>query len=230
MKPRTISHLLLASAAIALTGTAHAASEKFETKITVEKSDDGSYERKDVTTKVDPAGNSVSLEKKVKVDVEPTGDYKRSTKITETSDPKGLANKHVVEITDTQKLEDGKLETTTTKTIDGKNVLGEKDKYKSDIKVVEDDSGNYDEKTRISKTDTSGKVTYEKKAVVDIAADGAIDKTTTTKETNDPKGLGNKKTVATENTENIANGIVTSGQKISVDGKVVDSQRKSAPQ
>ncbi len=224
--------LLLATAALLVqTSAGYAAEEKYESTTTVEKDNDGNYQRKDVTTKTDVAGNTESLEKKVDVGVDNNGNYKKTVKTKSVSDPKGLLNKHVVEITDSHKIKDGKVESTHEKKVDGKNVLGEKDKYKTDTKVSEDANGNYDEKTTVTNTDPNGtKITYEKKAVVDVKADGSIDKSTTTKEIKDPKGMLNKKTVATANTQTIENGIVTSGQEISVDGKVVDSQKQVEPQ
>lgn len=232
MQMRKLNTILLASVALlAQAGTAHAASEKYENKTTIEKKDDGSYERKDVTTKTDATGNTVSLEKKMEVEVDPNGNFEKTVKTKEVSDPKGLNNKHVVETNVSQKLKGSELVTTREKSIDGKNIIGEKDKYKTDTKVVQDDVGNYDEKTKIVNTDAVGtKTTYEKKAVVNIDAAGKIAKATTTKEIDDPKGLMNKKTVATSNTQTIENGTVTSGQDISVDGKVVDSQRKVTAQ
>jgi hypothetical protein len=224
--------LLLATVAtLALTSPAFAAEEKYETKTTVTKQDNGDYEKKELTTSTDAAGNSESLEQKVEVDVDPKGNVEKTVSTKHVSDPKGLANKHVVEVKDSSKVKDGKLTSTHEKTVDGKNMVGEKDKYKTTTKVVEDTEGNYDEKTKVSKTDAVGtKTTYEKKAKVEIDSDGGIAKSTTTKEVKDPKGLMNKTVVDTSNTQTIEDGLVTSGQEIKVDGKVVDSQKSTTPQ
>ncbi len=216
---------------LAQAGMAHAATEKYESKTTVVKKDDGSYERKDVTTKTDQTGNSVTLEKKVDVDVGKDGTYNAKTDTKQINDPKGLLNKHVVETVDTSKISDGKLVATHEKKVDGKTVAGVKDKYKSTTKVSEDATGNYDENTKVSTVSPTGtKTTYEKKAVVDVHNDGSIDKATTTKEVDDPKGLGNKTTTTSANTQNISDGVVTNGQEIKVDGKVVESQKTVTPQ
>jgi len=103
--------------------------------------------------------------------------------------------------------------------------------YQSNTKIEKDASGNYTEKNVTTRTDAAGTTrTYEKEADVRVNANGDTDKSTTTQEVTDPKGLLNKQTIRTSTTEKIKDGVVNSSQTVTVNGKTVESETRTAPQ
>ena len=98
-----------------------------------------------------------------------------------------------------------------------------KETYKTETKIEKDTAGNYSEKTKTSKTETDG-TTYMSEKDLSIKADakGNTDKSTTTKTVADPKGMGNKHIVTTEDTEKTKDGEVTTTHGKTVNGKTVE--------
>jgi hypothetical protein len=114
--------------------------------------------------------------------------------------------------------------------VNGKNVEGNTDSYKTSSTIKKDSKGNYAEKDLTVNTDASGTTTsFEKNANVDVSANGDIAKSTTTENTVDPKGIGNKSTVSTSNTENTSEGMVEKNQEVTVDGKTMKRKSEIAP-
>ena len=223
----TMKFILLASTAVfALSAAAFAADkETYESTTKIEKDSAGNYSEKDAVTKTDANGTTNSSKKTLKIAVDAKGntDKTRTTEIV--VDPKGLGNKHIVVTKDTERTKYGMVDTTHTKTVNGKNVEGTKDNYKSTSKVRKDSEGNYAERDITTNTDANGTTTsFEKDANVAFNANGDTDKSTTTEKTTDPKGLMNKNTVKTSNTEQTKDGMVATSQDITVNGKTVESK------
>ncbi len=105
----------------------------------------------------------------------------------------------------------------------------DKESYESKTKVEKDTNGNYKETTKTEKTDLSGTTNaVEKDVKVKVKSDGETDKTVTTKETIDPKGLMNKETIkTTDMVKAKADGTVDSSHKKVVDGKTVENTSES---
>ena len=226
------SILLASTAAFALSATAFAADkESYQSTTKIEKDSNGNYSEKDMVTKTDANGATKSSEKKLsnKVDAKGNSDKSKTTEFV--TDPKGLGNKRVVTVKDTETTKDGQVSTTHKKTVDGKNVEGTKDSYKTSSTVQKDSKGNYEEKDITVNTDANGTTTsFEKKASVDVNANGDTDKSTTTKKVVDPQGLMNKGSVTTSNTEKVKDGMVKTSQEIKVDGKTVASKTENSTQ
>jgi hypothetical protein len=107
----------------------------------------------------------------------------------------------------------------------------DKETYETDVKIEKDANGNYNEKDKTIKTDATGTTTsYEKDAKVSVDTDGNTNKSTTTKSVTDPKGLFNKTTVTTSNTEKVKDGVAQTGQDVKVNGKTVESTAQTIPQ
>jgi hypothetical protein len=102
----------------------------------------------------------------------------------------------------------------------------DKETYKSTTKVEKDSQGNYDAKSKTTATNAAGTTTStEKKVDVDVDSNGNIDKTVKTEESTDPKGLMNKTTVKTKDTETTnKNGTVDATHKKTVNGKTVEDE------
>lgn len=227
-----IKSILLASTAIlALSAPAFAADKEiYQSTTKVERDATGNYEEKETISKTDLDGTTTSSEKKLTIDVDANGNVEKSKTTELVTDPKGLGNKHIVKVTDTEKTKDGMVTTTHTKTVNGKNVEGTKDSYKTSSKIQKDSEGNYAEKDITVRTDPDGTtIKFEKNAKVAVEADGDINKSTTTKKVTDPKGLLNKSTVKTSNTEKTEDGMVESSQDVKVDGKTITHKETVAP-
>lgn len=100
----------------------------------------------------------------------------------------------------------------------------DKETYKSETKVEKDTDGDYKAKTETTKTDAAGTTTsVEKKVDIDVDKHGNVDKTVKTEETVDPKGLMNKTTTKTTDTEKTkADGTTETSHKKKVNGKTVE--------
>ena len=127
---RYLSLMLVTASAMAFSVSAYAADEKFESKVKIEKKDDGSYKETSKTSNTDAAGTTMSAERKVDVDVDSDGTMDKTVKTQVVTDPKGLMNKETEKTKDTEKLKaDGTVETTHKKTVNGKKVEDTKDSH-----------------------------------------------------------------------------------------------------
>lgn len=103
--------------------------------------------------------------------------------------------------------------------------------YESKTTIKRDDDGSMTKETSAVKTDAHGKVSSEVKADVDVDGDGNTEKTVTTKDVNDPKGLFNKNTVKTEQTSKLKDGKLVVESEKTVNGKTVEehsTEKKSS--
>lgn len=105
-------------------------------------------------------------------------------------------------------------------------IAAEKESYKSETKVEKDSKGNYEAKTSATQTDAAGTTTsVEKKVDTDVDSKGNADTTVKTETVTDPKGLMNKTTVKTKDTEKTnADGSVDATHKKTVNGKTVEQE------
>lgn len=103
-------------------------------------------------------------------------------------------------------------------------LAADKETYESKTKIESDAKGNYDEKSKVEKTDSAGTETaVEKKVDVDVDAKGNVDKSVKTVETTDPKGLFNKTKVKTTDTKKTqSDGSVKVTHKKVVNGDTVE--------
>lgn len=226
------SILLTSTAILAFSASSFAADkETYQATTKIEKDTKGNYSEKNTVVKNDFDGTTNSSEVKLDISVDSKGNTEKSKTSERVSDPKGLGNKHIIKTVDTEKTKDGQVTTTHTKTVNGKNVEGTKDSYKTSSEVKKDVNGNYAEKDITTKTDADGTyVTFEENANVAVDASGNTSKSTTTKQVTDPKGLMNKSTVTTSNTEKTNDGQVSTSQEVTVDGKTVEKITETVPQ
>lgn len=106
----------------------------------------------------------------------------------------------------------------------------DKETYQTETKIEKDSDGNYTKKEKTTDTTADGTTTTnEKKATVSVDANGNTDKSTTTKQVTDPKGLMNKTTVTTSNTEKVKDGVVKTSEEVKVDGKTTESKSETVP-
>ncbi len=120
---RKLPLLLVTASAMAFSTVAYAADEKYESKVSVDKKDNGDYKATTKTSHTDTAGTKTTSDSKVKIDVDKDGTIDKTTKTEETTDPKGLMNKTKTKIKDEEKTHtDGTVETSHKKTVDGKTV------------------------------------------------------------------------------------------------------------
>ena len=126
-----LATLLATTAVIALAAPSFAADMKTAVKseTTIERDDDGSYEKNTSAEKVNAAGTKTTDETEVDMDVEGHGDATKTTTTKETRDPKGLFNKDTVKTETTEKLKDGKLTVEHQKKINGTTVIDKKATY-----------------------------------------------------------------------------------------------------
>jgi hypothetical protein len=105
----------------------------------------------------------------------------------------------------------------------------EKEKYESKTKIESDAKGNYDAKVKSEKTDMDGTTSkFQKKVDVDVDSKGNTDTTVKTEESRDPKGLMNKSTVKTTDSEKMkSDGTVETEHKKTVDGKTVEDSKST---
>jgi len=103
--------------------------------------------------------------------------------------------------------------------------------YQSNTRIDKDSSGNYAEKDTTTKTNADGTTTsFEKKADVSVDSNGDVAKSTTTKKVTDATDPFNKHTVKTSNTEQTKDGMVKTGQSVTVGGKTIDSKTETTQQ
>lgn len=110
--------------------TAYAADEKYDSKVKIEKKEDGSYKETTKTSHTDTAGTTTSAERKVDVDVNSDGTTDKTVKTEVSTDPKGLMNKETEKTKDMEKTKsDGTVESSHKKTVNGKTVEDTKDTH-----------------------------------------------------------------------------------------------------
>ena len=224
--------LLTTTAVIALSTAAFAADKQsYESNTNVKMDSKGNYTNNTKATENEADGTTNKSEENLTVEVDSKGNTNKSMTTKNTTDPKGLGNKHVVVTKETEDKEGGKTTSTYTKTIDGKTDHGTKDTYKNTSTVEKDAKGNYIEKDVTTKTDADGTTTkFEKNATVDVQPNGDTNKLTTTRKVTDPKGLFNKETVTTSNSEKEKDEMIKSTQEVIVDGKTVTKTTETVPQ
>lgn len=226
------SIVLATSAFVTFSATAYAAgTESYESTTKIEKDANGNYSEKTTTTKKEADGTINSSEVKLDIKADGKGNTDKSKTVERITDPKGIGNKHIIKITDSEKTVGGQVTTTHTKTVDGKNVEGTNDNYKTSSKIQSDSNGNYAERDITTKVDSDGTATsYEENAKVLVDTNGDTSKSTTTKHVTDPVGLMNKSVVSTSNVENVKDGLIKSNQKVTIDGKTVESSSETSKQ
>lgn len=117
-----IATLLATTAAIALAAPSFAADKTgVKSETTIERKDNGGYERNSTAEKTTAAGK-VSAETNVDLSVDDNGDKERVTTTKEVNDPKGLMNRETVKTKTTETLKDGKMAVESHKTVNGKTV------------------------------------------------------------------------------------------------------------
>lgn len=97
----------------------------------------------------------------------------------------------------------------------------------SNAKVERKDNGGYSKEANAERVTADGKQTSQTKVDLSVDDDGDREKTTTTTETNDPKGLFNKDKVKTTTTEKRKDGKVSVESKKTVNGDTVRETSKS---
>lgn len=96
--------------------------DNYKSTSKIEKDSEGNYAERDITTKTDANGTTVSFEKDANIAVDANGDVNKSTTTEKTTDPKGLFNKSAVTTSNTEQTKDGMVKTSQAVTVDGKNV------------------------------------------------------------------------------------------------------------
>jgi hypothetical protein len=217
--------LLVSTAFLAISATAFAADkETYQADTKIEKDSDGNYTETNKTVKTDVDGTINSSERNLTVAVDAKGNIDKSRTTKHVTDPKGLGNKHVTTTKDTETTKYGQVTSTHAKTVNGKSVEG------SETNSQSDSQGNYEQMDITTKTDAAGTTTkVVKETDVKVSANGDTDKSTSTKKMVDPKGLLNKTTVQTSNTEQVKDGIIKASHEIKVNGKTVESTTETAP-
>ena len=112
-------YLLAAVAGIALTSPAFAADASYEAETSIEKSDDGDYEKTTKEELNDTSGTTTSVETNVDVDRDDDGAVEKTVTKEVVEDPKGLFNKTKTTTKDTVKSEDGEVKTEHLKKVNG---------------------------------------------------------------------------------------------------------------
>ncbi len=106
----------------------------------------------------------------------------------------------------------------------GSAFAAEKETYESKTKVTSDSKGNYNEDSKTEKTNAAGSSVRKEKVEVDVHANGDVDNTVESEKTTDPKGLMNKTSTKTTDTQDVKHdGAVKNTHKKVVDGKTVES-------
>lgn len=96
----------------------------------------------------------------------------------------------------------------------------------SDAKVEMKANGGYHKEANAQKVMPDGTETSHAEEELTVDDDGAREKTSTTTETKDPKGLFNKDTVKTKTTETLKDGKLSVESKKTVNGKTVEETSK----
>jgi hypothetical protein len=100
----------------------------------------------------------------------------------------------------------------------------DKETYESSTKIEKEKNGNFSEKSKTSKTLMDGTFnSFEKNVDIKVDSKGNIDKTITTEQVVDAKGMGNKHITKTKDTETRKDGKTSFTHEASVDGKKVTS-------
>jgi hypothetical protein len=116
------------------------------------------------------------------------------------------------------------LTTVAVLSLGGAAFAADKTTYESKTKVESDSKGNYNEENKTQKTNAAGSTTHKEKVEVDVHANGDVDNTVKTEKTTDPKGLMNKTSTKTTDTQDVKHdGVTKSTHKKVVNGKTVES-------
>ncbi len=110
-------------------------------------------------------------------------------------------------------------------TLGGAAMAAEKTSYESKTNVERDSKGNYNEESKTQKTNAAGTTTTTKEKVeVDVHTDGDVDNTVKSEKTVDPRGLMNKRSTKTTDTQDVKHdGSSKNTHKKVIDGKTVES-------
>jgi hypothetical protein len=114
--------------------------------------------------------------------------------------------------------------------LSGAAMAAEKTTYESKTNVERDSKGNYNEETKTEKTNAVGTTTTNKeKGEVDVHANGDVDNTVKSEKTVDPRGLMNKRSTRTTDTQDVKHdGSMKNTHKKVVDGKTVENVSESS--
>ena len=101
----------------------------------------------------------------------------------------------------------------------------DKTSYETKTSVERDAKGNYDEQSKTVKVNAAGTATTTKEKVeVDVHSNGDVDNTVKSETTTDPRGLLNKKSTKTTDTQDVKHdGSSKNTHKKIVNGKTVES-------
>lgn len=108
--------------AVAFASQGYAADESYDSKSSIDKDDNGGYERNFEEKSTDATGTLRKNEVTTDVDVDNDGERETTIKSKSVEDPKGLMNKTTVETEKTIKQEDGKVKTSYEKSVNGETV------------------------------------------------------------------------------------------------------------
>jgi hypothetical protein len=120
------------------------------------------------------------------------------------------------------------LSTVATLSLSGTAFAADKTTYESKTSVESDSKGNYNKENKTQSTNASGTTTEKEKVEVDVHSNGDVDNTVKTEKTIDPKGLMNKRTTKTVDTQDVKHdGSTENTHKKVVNGKTVESVKET---
>ena len=114
-------------------------------------------------------------------------------------------------------------------TISGAAFATDKTSYETNTTVDRDAKGNYNEESKTKKTNAAGTTTTTKEKVeVDVHDNGDVDNTVKSEKTTDPRGLMNKHSTKTTDTQDVKHdGSSKNTHKKVVDGNTVEDVTKT---
>ncbi len=102
--------------------TVEGTKDSYKSESKVQKDSKGNFEQKDITTKTDEYGTTVSYEKNASTSVEANGNMEKTSSTKEVIDPEGLGNKTTVTDSKSKEVKDGVVTTSQETKVDGKTV------------------------------------------------------------------------------------------------------------
>lgn len=110
-------------------------------------------------------------------------------------------------------------------TLSGAAMAADKTSYESKTNIERDSKGNYNEESKTVKTNAAGTATIDKEKVeVDVHANGDVDNTVKSEKSTDPRGLFNKRTTKSTDTQDVKHdGSSKNTHKKIIDGKTIES-------
>lgn len=118
----TFTKLLASAAMMGLVTPAFANDSSAKTETSIERKDNGGYEKSATTESTTPAGKT-STEKNVDVSVDDDGSSEKTTTTKRVNDPKGMFNKDTAKTKTTESVDKyGKRTVESEKTVNGKTV------------------------------------------------------------------------------------------------------------